>query len=141
MGVSSTPLPPAPIDTDRDSIIDSLDNCPIDSNRNQLDTDKDGLGDVCDPTPNIIPVVPASKLEAIDDAYSTNKAGPVYRVNVLTNDRRPTGVTLAVKEINDVAGSNGGVFSLDVDGALYFEPNGSFNNLSPTGKNYYQHKL
>jgi hypothetical protein len=40
------------VDTDRDSFPDNVDNCPTMCNRFQLDADGDGLGDVCDPTPN-----------------------------------------------------------------------------------------
>lgn len=36
------------IDADGDTIIDSIDNCPNQSNPDQLDTDGDGEGDVCD---------------------------------------------------------------------------------------------
>jgi len=39
-------------DADGDGIADSQDNCPIDANPDQLNTDGDGLGDTCDPTPN-----------------------------------------------------------------------------------------
>ena len=35
-------------DTDGDGIANSKDNCPMIANNNQLDTDGDGLGDVCD---------------------------------------------------------------------------------------------
>ncbi|MFH0979042.1 MAG: Ig-like domain-containing protein [Candidatus Woesearchaeota archaeon] len=35
-------------DSDADSIDDKLDNCPADYNPDQLDSDKDGSGDVCD---------------------------------------------------------------------------------------------
>ncbi len=38
-------------DLDCDGITDSLDNCPETYNPNQEDTDGDGIGDVCDPTP------------------------------------------------------------------------------------------
>lgn len=35
-------------DTDRDSILDSVDNCPINANPNQIDGNNDGVGDGCD---------------------------------------------------------------------------------------------
>jgi hypothetical protein len=35
-------------DTDLDTVLDPIDNCPDDSNRNQKDTDFDGVGDACD---------------------------------------------------------------------------------------------
>lgn len=44
-----TPPPQAEmIDTDDDSVLDDVDNCPEISNLDQLDTDGDGMGDVCD---------------------------------------------------------------------------------------------
>ncbi|KGJ93356.1 PHB depolymerase family esterase [Colwellia psychrerythraea] len=39
-------------DADNDTIIDSADNCPNISNVDQADNDNDGLGNVCDATPN-----------------------------------------------------------------------------------------
>ena len=36
---------------DEDSLLDGEDNCPAHVNDSQLDTDSDGLGDPCDPTP------------------------------------------------------------------------------------------
>lgn len=39
---------PRSIDTDADSIADNLDNCQIDANNDQLNTDGDTAGDVCD---------------------------------------------------------------------------------------------
>lgn len=39
------------INRDLDTRLDALDNCPGNVNDDQLDTDVDGIGDVCDPTP------------------------------------------------------------------------------------------
>ena len=40
------------VDSDQDGVPDDLDNCPDDSNPDQLDSDGDGLGDVCDDCPD-----------------------------------------------------------------------------------------
>lgn len=40
------------LDIDQDGVADANDNCPDHPNANQVDSDNDGLGDVCDPTPN-----------------------------------------------------------------------------------------
>ncbi len=41
-----------PTDTDGDGVLDSQDNCIFIPNPNQADADADGVGDLCDPTPN-----------------------------------------------------------------------------------------
>ncbi len=38
-------------DSDNDTVGDNVDNCLVDANTDQLDTDSDGAGDVCDSTP------------------------------------------------------------------------------------------
>ncbi len=43
-------------DADSDGVPDDADNCPDDANADQTDTDNDGIGDVCDPTPGGDPV-------------------------------------------------------------------------------------
>jgi Thrombospondin type 3 repeat len=42
----------APPDADGDGVPDSSDNCPNVSNADQADNDHDGIGNICDPTPN-----------------------------------------------------------------------------------------
>lgn len=41
----------ADVDTDSDTFLDCEDNCPDTYNYSQLDSDGDGLGDICDPEP------------------------------------------------------------------------------------------
>jgi hypothetical protein len=53
----------APGDVDGDGVLDEFDNCRIHFNPGQLDTDEDGVGDVCD-------VDFVSLFEAIDDAIT-----------------------------------------------------------------------
>lgn len=50
-GGVQAPACTAPTDEDGDGVVDDCDNCPLDSNSDQLDTDQDGIGDICDPHP------------------------------------------------------------------------------------------
>lgn len=50
--LSVTACSTAPVDTDRDGIPDSSDNCPKVSNPDQKDSDGDGVGDACDNCPS-----------------------------------------------------------------------------------------
>jgi hypothetical protein len=56
-------------DLDLDGVVDGLDNCPIDANRDQLDTDDDGLGDACDLVDN--------RLDYFDDLIADSKAAAI----------------------------------------------------------------
>ncbi len=51
--VTYTAVPPGSgnrlgVDRDEDTILDNDDNCPLTASANQLDTDNDGAGDICD---------------------------------------------------------------------------------------------
>jgi len=48
---SSVTVTVSPSDQDSDGVFDSVDNCIRSPNRDQSDTDSDGSGDLCDPTP------------------------------------------------------------------------------------------
>jgi hypothetical protein len=54
----------SPADSDGDGVADATDNCPQISNPNQVDTDKDGIGDACE-TPHLID----SDGDGVDDEF------------------------------------------------------------------------
>lgn len=61
-------------DTDGDGVNDDRDNCPNDSNPDQMDSDGDGLGDVCDPDQEGQPYVGLSN-QALRDEILTRHQG------------------------------------------------------------------
>lgn len=67
------PLPNT--DTDKDAIVDILDNCPTIANIDQADEDRDGVGDVCDPCPPFDGVEDVDH-DGVGDACDPNPTTP-----------------------------------------------------------------
>ena len=67
---------------------------------------------------------------ADNDDYEVENRTPVIVVgNALDNDTDPDGDDLTAIVQDDVAGDNGGLFSIDADGNVTFNPNGEFDDL------------
>lgn len=64
--------PTRPKDSDRDGVLDNVDNCPKKANPDQKDSDGDGIGDVCDSTPFSTPVTTQSVILLDFDGYYLN---------------------------------------------------------------------
>jgi VCBS repeat-containing protein len=68
---------------------------------------------------------------AVDDQFeATQNGGAIVVGNAITNnDTDPDGDTLTALEQVDTAGDNGGLFSIDEEGNVTFNPNGEFDDL------------
>jgi uncharacterized repeat protein (TIGR01451 family) len=64
----------AAADADIDAVADHKDNCPNDFNPTQIDSDGNGIGDVCD-LDNVAPSVDAGPDETIDEGETFNGSG------------------------------------------------------------------
>ncbi|MHA8057866.1 T9SS type B sorting domain-containing protein [Aquirufa nivalisilvae] len=98
-------------DTDGDGVIDFEDNCPSTYNPNQLDTDNDGLGNVCDDdldndgNPNGTDPNPLIALANDDVIQQDFNAGPIT-LNLLQNDDFLPSSNLSISKISGTALGN-----------------------------------
>lgn len=73
---SSPDAPPGTIDTDKDGMPDTQDNCPKVANTDQLDEDGDGVGNACDACPQIASAAATdSDGDGLPDACDPNPTG------------------------------------------------------------------
>lgn len=68
---SITQLKLGMIDIDGDTVDDAIDNCPLQINTTQSDTDADGAGDVCDDFPNNAAETKDSDSDGMGDNFET----------------------------------------------------------------------
>ena len=89
---------PQILDSDKDSVPDSIDNCPDIPNTNQLDSDGNGIGDICDSTsqnPTILRII-----NDLFDEGGADKFNQIIRVrigssmNSVVNDSTRTFMTV-----------------------------------------------
>ncbi|MFY9159257.1 gliding motility-associated C-terminal domain-containing protein [Aquirufa ecclesiirivi] len=98
-------------DTDGDGLVDFEDNCPSTYNPNQLDTDNDGLGNVCDDdldndgNPNSTDPNPLIALANDDVIQQDFNAGPIS-LNILSNDDFIPSSNLSITKISGTALGN-----------------------------------
>lgn len=71
-GLVSSPLQAIGLDSDKDGVDDSIDNCTLIPNDTQRDTDNDGYGNLCDPDLNNDEKVDFADLSALKKAFFTS---------------------------------------------------------------------
>ncbi len=76
---------PALPDQDQDGVPDELDDCLVDANRAQLDTDQDGYGNLCDADYDGDGVVSGLDFSVFRSAYQTQAGDPGWDADVDAN--------------------------------------------------------
>ncbi|MEJ7599747.1 MAG: thrombospondin type 3 repeat-containing protein [Kofleriaceae bacterium] len=100
------------VDTDGDTIVDRLDNCPALANANQANEDQDALGDVCDPCPPFDGNADADD-DGVGDACDPNPEVPGDRLIAFEGFAQPLPSTWTIAGTFIVGGGEGLALSRD----------------------------
>ena len=88
---------PVWVSEDGDTTPQDRDNCPLIANHSQADTDNDGIGDLCDPTPGL-PMVDASTASATPVPTESVSAEPSSTVPTEPSSTEPSSVVILPTE-------------------------------------------
>lgn len=91
------------VDTDDDGVPDDQDNCPLDSNTDQTDTDQDGAGDACDVDNPVCGNGALTGAEVCDGAVGCS-AGATCRADCSGCDQLVAGSALQIRDRDGDAG-------------------------------------
>ncbi len=85
-------------DDDGDTVLDAVDNCPLVANLDQIDRDRDGIGDICDKTIGPLPDAQIISLGLSTNTQPLNTGDSIFaRVRVLNRGSAPFGRQIPVQ--------------------------------------------
>lgn len=122
--VEPHPDTPLQIDTDGDGSIDIDDNCPNQSNSDQIDTDEDNVGDVCDSDDDNDGVLDADDNSPLDPTNDSDGDGVANNA-----DAFPRNSTETTDTDGDGVGDNADAFPSDPTETVDSDGDGVGNNM------------